>query len=51
MPPSAIMDFASRKSAHSKLEGTIEEGEVNLRSIASVPVNKLSGRRRSSSVV
>lgn len=46
------MDSASRKSAHSKLEGTVEEGDVNLRIIASVPVNfRSSGRRRSSSVV
>lgn len=54
MRPFAIMDSAIRKYAHatlnSKLESTIEEGEVNLRSIASVPV-KLPGRRRSSSVV
>ena len=54
MRPFVIMDTASRALSRvtsiSKLEGIIEEGEVHLRSIASVPI-KSSARRRSSSVV
>lgn len=54
MRPFVVMDSASwtmsRVTLDSKLKGTIKEGEVNLRSIASVPI-KSSARRRSSSVV